>query len=257
LKIKPFILQNLKRVAWVLGILGLVAFAGNRQQNRRCPRLDIRIEEQYGNYFVDNQDVINLLTNNGRDAVIGTPQKALAFKDLEKRLKTNKFVQDCQVAGSLNGDLLIFIRQSRPIARIIHRSAPDFYLSEKGEVLPLSDNFTARVLTVETADPQLFMPATPVAKAETELYFLVMQTIDQSRFWKAQIAQMSINQTGEIVFQPQIGKQIIEFGKPGDEAEIADKFRRLDLFYRKIIPAKGWNAYSRVSVAFEKQIVCQ
>ena len=52
---------------------------------------------------------------------------------------------------------------------------------------------------------------------------------------------------------PQITKQKIYFGNTND-MEI--KFKKLELFYKNILPTKGWNYYESVNLKFKNQIVC-
>ena len=82
----------------------------------------------------------------------------------------------------------------------------------------------------------------------------MLHFIEMDEFLKAQIAQLEINELGEIVMYPQIGKQYIEFGK-AENFEI--KFRKLRAFYKEILPVKGWGTYQRVSLKYQNQIVCE
>jgi cell division protein FtsQ len=52
----------------------------------------------------------------------------------------------------------------------------------------------------------------------------------------------------------QVGKEVIDFGKP---EMIESKFEKIAIFYEEILPSKGWNTYSRVCVKFKNQIVCE
>ena len=49
------------------------------------------------------------------------------------------------------------------------------------------------------------------------------------------------------------GNQEILFGKIED---FVGKFQKLQTFYKKIIPAKGWNMYKKINLKFENQIIC-
>jgi cell division protein FtsQ len=86
-----------------------------------------------------------------------------------------------------------------------------------------------------------------------KIYDLV-RFIEADPFWKAQVAELEISRNGDINMYTQVSKQKIEFGQPEDWEE---KFRNLKIFYKKILPAKGWNSYDRVSVKFKNQIVCE
>jgi cell division protein FtsQ len=82
----------------------------------------------------------------------------------------------------------------------------------------------------------------------------LLKFIESSTFWKAQIAQLHIDASGNIKMYQQVGKQVIDFGKP---EMIESKFRKIEIFYEEIMPTKGWNTYNRVSVKFKNQIVCE
>jgi cell division protein FtsQ len=78
--------------------------------------------------------------------------------------------------------------------------------------------------------------------------------INEDEFWNAQITEVVLNSRNDIRLYQQVGKQIIEFG---DAFDIEDKFDRISVFYKEILPKKGWNAYDRVSVKFKDQIICE
>ena len=82
----------------------------------------------------------------------------------------------------------------------------------------------------------------------------LIQFIDQSEYWKKMIAQLTLQSNGNIVMLPQIGDYEIQFGKPED---IENKFKKIDMFFRDILPSKGWDAYKTVNVSFTNQIVCE
>ena len=82
----------------------------------------------------------------------------------------------------------------------------------------------------------------------------LLHYINQDPFWRAQITHLRIDAQGKIIMNTQVSKQNVEFGKPQN---IAQKFAKLQLFYHKIIPYKGWNTYKRVNLEFTNQIVCE
>jgi cell division protein FtsQ len=73
-------------------------------------------------------------------------------------------------------------------------------------------------------------------------------------YWKKMISQITLQANGNIIMQPQIGDYVIQFGKPVD---IENKFKKIDMFYKDILPMKGWDAYKTVNVSFNNQIVCE
>ena len=146
------------------------------------------------------------------------------------------------------------VKQRRPIARIVQRYGPDAYISDQGEVLPLSDRFTARVVLIEADNAEPLVEKDLLETESGKNFFQLLQFIDGHKFWKAQIAQLYMNADGTILLYPQVGKQVIEFGTATD---IERKFNKLKIFYKQIVPVKGWNRYSRVSLAYQNQIICE
>lgn len=232
----------------------LIGFVENKQHRKICTGVKINIEDTFDTYFINEQDVWGLLTQNGTQRIEGEPFREINLKNLELRLKTNKFVKSCQVYADLTGRLNVSIRQNRPLARVIDPGLPDAYISEDGDVLPLSERFTARVVLLEGAGLKKIMRANLQTDSTGKAVFELLQRIDRERFFKALVAQITVGQDGNIRMYPQVGRQTIEFGKPVD---MERKFENIRIFYRQILPARGWNRYSRVSVAYDNQIVCE
>ena len=84
--------------------------------------------------------------------------------------------------------------------------------------------------------------------------FELLKFIHQDRFWKAQVAELDINNKMEITIYPQVTKQVVEFGRAEN---IEDKFRRLKVFYKQILPRRGWNVYSRVNLKYKDQVIAE
>ncbi len=243
------------RVAMLIIVLtGLIGFIEKKQGRRICKAIEVNIDNQYKNYFINESDVIEIITERGGKKIIGKPFNELNLKEMELALKEDKFVEDAEVYKDLSGNLIISIDQSRPIARLLSKKMSDRYISENGDVLPLSKRYTPRVVLIDGAfadNSRLYH------LYETELGRQVMDLlkfIEKDKFWKAQIAQMRIDRKGNIKMYTQVSKQVVDFGKP---VEIEEKFRKLKIFYKKILPAKGWNSYNRVSIKFKNQIICE
>jgi len=243
-----------KIIAAGLGFFALIGFVENKQHKRRCTGIEVHISDAYDTYFINEADVLSLVTNNGSERIDGEPFREINLKNLELRLKTNKFVKTCQVYADLTGKLNVIVQQNRPIARTVNSYTPDAYISEEGDILPLSERFTARVVLVEGPGLRKLLRGNLKADSTSKEYFDLLQHIDNERFFKALIAQIAISADGSIRMYPQIGRQVIEFGPPAD---FEQKFEKIKIFYQKILPVQGWNRYSRVSVAYKNQIVCE
>jgi cell division protein FtsQ len=82
----------------------------------------------------------------------------------------------------------------------------------------------------------------------------VLEFIYKDEFWKAQITEIEIQRNGDLILYTQVSRQYVEFGKP---EIVENKFARLKIFYKDILPRKGWNVYERVNLKFKDQIICE
>ena len=248
------ILNIAKITSLVIIIFGSIGLVEKQYGERICTSVNVDIDNQFENYFINEADIVDLITDGGDIRIVGEAFDQLNLKEIENKLLDTKFIHDAEVYKDLEGNLLININQSRPIARLISNKMNDRYISSNGEVLPLSPRYTARVVLIDGAfadNAKLYsLSGTDQYKQLMEL----LRFVEKDPFWKAQIAQMNIDKRGNIKMHTQVSKQVIEFGKPVD---IEEKFMKLKIFYKDILPAKGWNSYTRVSVKFKDQIVCE
>lgn len=77
--------------------------------------------------------------------------------------------------------------------------------------------------------------------------------IRNHEFWSSQIQQINILPNGELSLYMRVGDQTILFGGM-DNMEY--KFKKLEAFYRNIVPLQGWNKYSQINLKYSDQIVC-
>ena len=144
-------------VAGLAILVGLIAFTEHRQNHRQCEGIDIRMDEVDGHRFLNRNDVLKTLTNEGADPLLGDDYANLDLKLLERRLKQNGVIKSCQLYRDLKGILIADIKQQRPLARLVPDGDEDksayagYYLTEEGRWFPLSMNYTARVVLVSVS----------------------------------------------------------------------------------------------------------
>ncbi len=250
LKIKKGIIYS------VLGglLLVLIGFSANKQGEKRVKKLEIVIDNSGNNYFVEERNVIDLITMNGSDPIVDKKYRYLDLKEVEMRIKFFKFVSDAQVSKDHKGNVKVLVKQKRPIARVIYPNGVHAYIGSDGTTLSTSQNFTSRVIIVDGAYASKLMSEDFLKTEEGKQYFDLLKMVDENKFWKAQLAQITIDRSGDVILYPQLGKQTIYIGKPED---LEIKFRNLGLFYKKIVPVKGWNAYQTVNLKYKNQLICE
>ena len=253
-------LKNLQYKSWVLvlffGVLFVIitAITDNKHDKRVCNTILISIDNENGNYFLDKETVTSLMTEKGKYNLIGEKYKNIDAKLLENRIKSNIFVEFCEVSKNLKGEVFVDVKQLNPVARFENR-LKSFYINNEGKIFATSAAFSARVLLI-TSDREIVLPDFVNDETDQNLLFLV-QFINKNAFWKAQIAQIHVNKENEISLYLQVGNQEINFGKLENQEDINKKMNKLDIVCKKILTTKGWNTYKKISLKYNNQIICQ
>jgi len=229
---------NLTRFAIAISILGfMIYFAGKNNNENYCKLTDITIEMDQ-NAFITN-DVINdyLLDNNLYPDSI--KMNDVSFKNIENLLANHPSIKSANVYSDMQGKVFVSVVQRKPIVRV-QNGKDGYYLDEDGLRMPLSNEYTARMLLV-TGEVNLVN--------ENDLYYL-SNIIIKDEFLKKQIVQIDINKDSELLMLTQIGEQL-EFGQI---KEVGEKFEKLKLYYEK---GNSQNQeFKALNLKYKNQIVC-
>lgn len=234
-------------------LMMLMIFSGVKNNKRTIEKMEVDIAEEDGMMFTNEREVMSLITDQNREYVLGIKASTIDPKTLEDRVHQNPFVKDVQVYRDVRGNLEVKVIQSKPIARVYSNGRSDKYIDANGRILPTKAKQTARVPILETEFDFNWEENMLESSFGTQVFDL-LNYIEQDPFWKAQIAQIVAKSNGEVELYPQVTKQKIEFGKPQDFEE---KFSKLMIFYKEILPKKGWNEYEKVNIKFKDQIICE
>ena len=254
-------MKTRETVLRVIGIIGgcvviflMISFVEKREVGYRMDDIDVEIENAYENFFIDETDVMSLIMENEGDSILGDRYGRVSLKAIEQRIESHSFVKDAEVFRDLKGHLVVKARQNKPVARLISNRGESAYIGEDGDLLPVSPKYTARVPVVTGNYVSKMLDLVNVNEREEDTdIFEMINHINADKFWTMQIGQIVIDSSDDIVMFPQVGNQRLEIG---DGKNIENKFKNLKIFFKEIMPTKGWNTYKRVNVAFKDQIIC-
>lgn len=236
-------------------LFSLIGFVEKEHVNKTFEHIIVEIDdEKQFNYFIDRNEVINLITLKNTDPVIHKKYKNVDLKTLESRIKSHQFVENAQVYKDLKGNLMVEVQQCRPLGRIVQTNGPHVYIGSNGNTLPTSEKFTARVVLIDGDKAPALMKQGYLHSEEGKGYVDLLKIIDQDKFWKSQIVQISVNKSGEVKLYPQIGQEVFDLGKP---EELPVKFRKMKIYYKTILPLQGFNRYKTVNLKYKDQIICE
>ncbi len=254
----------LKRINWKLifycftwivclsGLVVLMSFIGIKKNNQKCT--DLKVMLPGTNNFIERDEVDRiLLESNGQ--LVGRKLEDINIHKLENVLKANPFIEYAKVFADMNGVIHVDIRQRKPMIRIINMANVNFYIDENGFKIPMSENYTARVLVANGLIDEDF--SGKVDTLGTQLardLFRTAKFIRQDTLWNDQIEQLYVDLNGDIEIVPRVGDHKIILGT-ADSLET--KFRNLLVFYKKAIPKVGWETYKSINLKYANQIICE
>ncbi|MFN3800676.1 cell division protein FtsQ/DivIB [Belliella pelovolcani] len=237
----------------VMVLAGFIGFVEKQSADKRLKQVHVKVNPIADVYFVDEKDLLQRLETEFPLLKTGVLVSEVNLNQLEKKVESHPFVKNAEVFSDLKGNIWVEIDQHKPMARIVRPMAADGYISTEGVILPTSPKYTTRVLTLEGSYAERLLQEQKLGVEHQGLMDLI-RFIEKDEFWKAQITGLELNRKNDIRMYQQVGKQVIEFGAA---EQIEEKFKKIALFYDEILPAKGWNTYSRVNVKYKDQIICE
>ena len=239
--------------AWAVslgGLIVLMSFIETKKAEVLCK--DVKVYIPGNQYFIDRDEVDDILQIHSH-ALIGHKMERINLHDLQNKLKANPFIEYAKVYADMDGIITIEISQRQPVLRVMNRFDQDFYVDQHGLKMPLSANFTARVLVANGYIDELF--ANRVDTLHTAIAMELFKTVDYIRkdsLWDAQIAQIYVNREHEIELVPRVGNNRILLGN-ADSLDV--KFHNLLVFYKKALPRVGWEAYELINIKYANQVI--
>jgi len=248
--------NGLITAAWVAvgcaGLLLLVA-AMHKKEAKLCSGADIEIRGLNNNFFIDEADVLQVIHNHAGGEIKGKPVDAFNLVKIEKALRKEMWIDKAELYFDNNAILHANITEREPLARVFTIGGESYYIDQTGMMLPLSEKLSARVpifTNFPTASKVLSTVDSSLLKDVKEMALY----IHKDCFLYAMIDQVAINSQRQFELVPKMGDQLIVFG---EATEIPEKFNKLKLFYKKVMPAVGWGRYHTICLQYTGQVVAK
>ncbi len=254
---KRYNIQNILLTSlWIaIGACSIVLLvAGVRKKDtKECKGIEINISGASNNFFIDKSDVQKIITMYAGTNAIGKPIEHFNLVAMETALKKDVWIKNAELFFDNNEILQVSAEEREPIARIFTPGGSTFYIDSSNMMLPLSEKFSARV-PVFTGFPS---EAKVLSKADSNLLNDIKNIsiqIQQDSFLMAMIDQVDITAQRNFEMIPKLGNQVIVFG---DATDAVNKFKKLQLFYKKVMMKMGWSRYSIINLQYKNQVVAK
>ncbi len=234
------------------GLITLMSFIEIKKSTLKCKDVKVLLPGQFN--FIERDEVDRILMENA-GAMVGIDMNDINIHKLENALKANPFIEFAKVYADMTGVIQVQIRQRVPVLRVVNMANLHFYIDGNGNKIPLSDNYTAKVLVASGFIEEDFSGRvdTLQTKMARDLYRTALY-IKSDTLWDNQIEQLFVDLKGDIEMVPRVGGHKIILGSADS---LQTKFRNLLVFYKKAIPKVGWDTYKTINLKYANQIVCE
>ena len=231
-------LKFIQPLILILLVGGLYGFAEHRHKNRKLTNIKVSFTETENLYVTE--EVVNKLLIQNNATVTSIDKETLDLNRVEALLNKHQMIENAEVYLSLDGKLEAKVSQRKPIGRVVGNSS--FYLDKNGEIMPLSQFYSARV-------PLMFgFDGSNVSKA-----YSIISYIKEDEFLSRHIT--GVNRLKGDKYSLDLREQdfTLYFG---DSSDVALKFNNFKAFYKKAQKENKLDTYKKVNLQFGDQVVC-
>ncbi len=228
-----------------------------------APQIELHVEGEA--HFITEEEVLSDLDFH-KFWEKGMRSGDLPIGKIEAHLKGISQVKDARVYRKLGGEWKIEVTTRTPIARIFNKQGQTYYLDDEGVKMEISDLHAARILVVtgdisdrfeeENLSGIINNDSLKSIRKLDDIYRISSYVCNDPLFHSL-IGQIHLEKNGDFVLIPLVGDQKVVFGSALTEKEVAEKFKKLKIFYKEAMPYEGWGTYTEISLKYEDQIVCK
>lgn len=257
-------LKAVRNIPWrQLGYacLGLIALAGigmlmglvkKKDTAQTCVSMKVVVEGK--ETFIDQHDISDLV-NTKFGNVIGVPLHQIPIDHIEKALTELPYVSTAEIYTDMDGILQVVVQQREVLLRIINKVGKEYYVDTKGAKMPVTLKYVPHVLVANGHIREGYEKALDTLQTDlVKDLVAIAEYVKGDPLWSNQIVQLYVDDQQDIEIIPRVGTQPLVIG---NAQKLPEKLNRLEVFYKKILPKVGADAYEKVNVKYDGQIICE
>jgi cell division protein FtsQ len=257
-RLRAFVLYSLAIVGAV-GLFVVLGFAGKKQSDTRCWKLEVQVELANGQKFIDEQQVA-ALADSATDVIVGKPLNEVDLGAIHRAVLSSSSVREVNVYTTVDGRCVIKVSQRTPIARIFNQRGESYYLDADGYTMELSELTTLKlpVFTGEITDGlragsvAVNFPDSLARKTTLDEIYQFTQVIARDTFWRAQIEHVYVNGAAEFEIIPRVGNQRVNVGYIYN---LDEKLKKLHAFYEHVVQVDDLDRFATLQAQYSGQVV--
>lgn len=239
-------------VVALVGVGMLMSLVKKKDNAQVCTAMRVMVEGKEA--FIDQHDISDLVKAKF-GSVVGKTLLQIPIEEIEQALMELPYVSAAEIYVDMDGVLQISVQQREVVLRIVNRAGNEYYIDTKGAKVPVTLRYVPHVLVANGNIKEGYKKA--LDTIETKLVkdlVTIVEHVKGDPLWSNQIVQLYVNDAGDIEIVPRVGDQQLVLG---NAMKLDEKLERLVVFYKNILPRVGSDAYERVNVKYDGQIICE
>lgn len=247
-----------KNLVWTIVtfvIMGVLFMAIERKRNATITKVGISIRGiKGGKNLITKKGVKTMFRNYLGYDLKESSVRDLDLMDMEMMLEADDRIKEAEVFVDNKDRLYIAIQQREPIVRIFSKNKTSYYLDSDGMEIPAYKGSTIRV-PVASGNIDEYVPGFLESKRKNNLQdvFAVAKYVHQDEFLTALIEQIDVQEDGQIILVPKVGRQKLAMGKIdiGEEEEMIRRFDMMKQMYKEGMKHVGWRKYEMLTLKYD------
>lgn len=223
----------------VVGIL----WARDKSRDEVCKEVVVEVlnDDKDSTHFVTPAGVLFELERK-HIIVKGKPVWQINVEKIEELLSQSQYIESVECMFENGGRLKIRVEQIVPVMRVFDGDH-SYYVNKNGKSMTAVSTFFADVPIVEGHFTKAFGPMRLLP---------MINYVENDPELKSLVTMYCVRDSNNIFIVPSIHGHVVNMGQCNN---FESKFRKLKLFYKKVMPVKGWMYYDTISVKWDYQVV--
>ena len=223
--------------ALVTGIL----WAKDKSRGEKCTGIEVQVINADSTSFVTPQGVLNDLKGQGIK-LVGKRMGDINASEIEEALRLSPYLENADIVKCQDGKILIRVSQLVPVFRVFDGGS-SYYVNRAGKHMSATNYYHSDVPVVQGHFTRKFPP--------THLLPLI-DYVENDSLLHSLVTMYIVRDTNNIILVPSISGHVVNIG---NVSGLDNKFAKLKLFYREVMPQRGWNTFDTISVKWNHQVV--
>lgn len=241
----------------VTAILGAYFFFVSRLEAKEvptltCSKIRVSIQDSLSKNFISIAEIERMVA----DSVLGRRLSGINTYAIEKNLTRSGVISTAEAYTVYPDVFNVVVTQREPVLRI-KTADSDFYCDRSGFVLPVA-GARALDLPVITGRLPYSLQTGPTEGTEAAQWLGDLLTFTErvrnNAYWSDEIEQIEMAADGNMTLYLRKRAFRILFGSATD---LDDKFQKMAVFYKTILPTEEGAKYKEVNIKYKNQIICK